>query len=157
MKILSYLIAIPTFIIVAVADTLRPGATYDETRAIAAKVAIYQDLIGKPNTDKTIGAFFIPAVGLEKTKLIETFANWNPRVDIGMTNNLVVKDSGVSDAVSKRQAKILSVEIIKVTPKRIEALGRCYATPQAAATYTYILDFNGTNWIILKKELKTIS
>jgi hypothetical protein len=121
---------------------------------LGIKAAVYKDLLGNSSKDtaKFIGAYFLEAKNQERAYLQSLFANWQPRVEVGDTNNVIITKSNVVDRLSGKPATLFWARVRSQTNNEVQAVGGRYSTPEAGVEYHYQLTFNGTNWIVLNKK-----
>lgn len=153
---LSALVIVAMGLFVFGQNRIEPSETNNANlpRELVIKGAVYQDLLGSPSKDaaKFEGALFLEATESETNYLRSLFVNWQPRVEVGATNNLIITKSNVIDRLTGKPATLYWARVVSQTNQTAQAVGGTYSTSEAGAEYHYQFTFDGTNWIIKSKK-----
>jgi hypothetical protein len=122
------------------------------------KATVYQDLLGHPSKEaaKRIGAYFLEANEQDKAYLQPFFANWQPRVEVGETNDVAITKTNVIDRLTGKPARLFWARVKSLSNHIAQVTGGLYETPEAGVEYQYQLVFDGTNWVIQSKNQRLV-
>jgi hypothetical protein len=123
------------------------------------EIVVLQDLVESQDGEisKSIYEVYFVQVDKKYSQRVEAlFKNFSPRIELG-TNNASFTPNCLIDKVSQKPAKLFWAILETQSGGEATVDAGYYVGPEGSVDFEYRLKWNGTSWVIIAREDRTVS